>query len=154
MAGISPQGVAVTGGGIRRKVRSPYVDMIRGQHGQATQNVLQQKQEDQTQAETEATQEYRSGALAEEKRQNQMQERYNQQQLQLAQQNQKFQKDQAKQVGKMNMIGTGIQAVGTLGNLYNQTGGFGGLGSAIGSGISSATKKLGSGLSSIFSSLF
>jgi len=116
MAGISPQGVAVTGGGIRRKIRSPYVDMIRGQHGQATQNVLQQRQEDQTQAQVD------------------QQNKYQQQNLALAAQNQKFQKEQAKQAGKMNMISTGINAVGTLGNLYNQTGGFGGLGSAIGTG--------------------
>jgi hypothetical protein len=117
--------------------------MIRGQHGQATQNVLQQRQEDQTQAQIDE------------------QNKYQQQNLALAKQNQamnaanmKFQNEQAKQAGKMSMIGTGINAIGTIGNLYNQTGGFGGLGSTIGSGVSSATKKLGSGLSSIFSSIF
>lgn len=115
MAGISPQSIAAAGGGVRRKVRSPYVDMIRGQHGQATQNVLAQRQEDQQQKNIDTS------------------NKFQQQNLNLAMQNQKFQKEQAKQAGKMNMIGTGIQAAGMLGNLYNQTGGFGGLGSSLGS---------------------
>ena len=138
MAGISPQGVAVAGGGIRRKVRSPYVDMIRGQHGQATQNVLQQKQEDQTQAQVDE------------------QNKYQQQNLALARENQKFQKDQAKQAGKMNMIGTGIQAVGTLGNLYNQTGGFGGLGSSLGNIVKKPFQSGGllSSIGDIFGKMF
>jgi len=146
MAGFSPQGVAVTSGGVRRKIRSPYVDMIRGQYGQATQNVLAQKQEDQTQAETEATQKYRAGTLAEQKRQNQMQEKYNQQQLQLARANQKFQKEQAKQAGLMSAIGTGINAVGTGVNLYNAMGGMPGVkkaGSSLWGGLQKGLGLLG-----------
>jgi hypothetical protein len=146
MAGFSPQGVAVTSGGVRRKIRSPYIDMIRGQYGQATQNVLAQKQEDQQQAETQATQKYRAGTLAEQKRQNQMQEQYNNQQLQLARQNQKFQKEQAKQAGLMSAIGTGINAVGTGANLYNTMGGWQGIkkvGSDLFGGLKSGLGMLG-----------
>lgn len=127
MAGISPQGVAITAGGIRRKQRSPYVDMIRGQYGQATQNVLQQRQEDQTNQQRQAE-------LNLAKKQQKFNQYSTMQQL-------KMQKEANKQAGLASAIGTGITAVGTLGNLYNQVGGM--------SGVKEGMKGLGGFLSDL-----
>lgn len=51
MAVFSPQMMATQSGAQRKKRKVPYVDLIRGQHGQATQNVLAQRQQKQSDAE-------------------------------------------------------------------------------------------------------
>ena len=115
MAIFSPQAQGITSGGIRKKMKSPYVDLIRGQQGQATQNVLAQRQEAQQQTDRENEKKFQQGQLA------------------LGVQNMKLQKDQAKEANKMAMIGTGISALGTGINAYNAVGGAKGIKSGLSS---------------------
>ena len=132
MAGFSPQGVAVTSGGVRRKRLSPYVDMIRGQYGQATENVLAQRTQDQDKQQREQDLAFRD-----------KQAKFNQQ-MQYKQY--ELNKDAKKQAGLMSAIGTGINAVGTGVNLYNAMGGMPGMkkvGSDLWGGLSSGLGALG-----------
>jgi hypothetical protein len=119
---FSPQALGTTSGAGRRKIKSPYVDLIRGQYGQATENVLAQRQQQQIDVDRASTKKFQRGQLA------------------LDQQSLALQKDQAKQAGKMGMIGTGISAVGAGVNAYNALGGSKG----IKSGLSDFGKWLGS----------
>lgn len=139
---ISPQGVSITAGGIRRKRRSPYIDMIRGQYGQATQNVIQQRADEQRQEEVKSNQQYQQQSLDLAK-----------QEQALARRQQRLQEKADKRAGQFGLASTIMEGVNTGVNLYNATNGFGGLGGFLGEGIKKYGSRAASGLSSIFGSL-
>jgi len=126
---ITPQAQGIRAGGIRKKQLNPYVDMIRGQYGQATQNVLAQKQE----AEKEAAR----------KQDVHMANRT----YQLQKDQFKLQKDVAQQESMASKIGLGLDVAKTGLNIWNQGGGSWG-------GVAKMAKDFGGGLWSSFSSLF
>lgn len=131
MAVFSPQMRATQSGLGYRKKKAPYVDMIRGQHGQATQNVLAQRQ----QAETDA------------QRAQQNKQAYDSHML--GQKRLNLQKKQDRESAKQNKIAMGLSGAKLGLNLMNRFAGPTGLDKFIGGKIGSPVsvgKSIGGGL--------
>ena len=120
MTVFSPQMQGVAAGGVRRKIKSPYVDMIRGQQGQATQNVLAQRQEKQRQEERQQDIDFRN----KESQLNQMN----------SYRDYKLAKESAKNAETAGKIGVGLAIADTGLSVFDKLGGAKGL-TSMGSGL-------------------